>query len=639
MLALLILGALAVADVPVPSGRTCGSTCPVCINPAPPGAATWAPPSSCTQPSDPNNLPASPIESWLTQADFNYLFYFANQGHGPNNCAPYNYQAFVIACRYFPEFGAIVGGDTATAKLDVAGFFAQMVQETGRNYIDPGYPDDCIFRGGLYHWMEGGEACFLQTQSNCYNPYASGGTCSSAGRYCFTGDYADIFPCTSGVAGAPCFFGRGPIQLSYNSNYGNFKNWLSSKNITVDLVGHPELLFNSLAPPLAFMGSLWYYMTAQANKFSMHSVITGTWTPNTDTRTWIATAKGLNPATNTDFRAFGPLNFIINGECSTGAPSATGNGEPRRRAAFIFYCNYFGVNPSLAEPTSCASMPGTAMSYCNPNLCSWYPTVKYNDGTCDCAAQTWDSPILYQYTAEANAVAQNFCQTASPTFCTHAATNGGNRTSGGGSGGGGGTLDNGIGHECQGNADCAVAPCQWWAAVDTTVTGSGGTCTYGPNSTVHGCCINGPASRTRTRTAAAGAPTRTRTRTKTKLTHTRSATRAQFTRTKTKRTHTRTKTKRTRTRTRSQETRTRTRTKTQHTRTQSSVPAATETRTRTANANGLGSGGSGGSAAVVGGSVGGVLGGVLVGAAATVLFLKWKGRRNGGGAHRDREMM
>lgn len=34
------------------------------------------------------------------------LFPKANLGLGPHECLPYSYEAFVIAARYFPEFGA-----------------------------------------------------------------------------------------------------------------------------------------------------------------------------------------------------------------------------------------------------------------------------------------------------------------------------------------------------------------------------------------------------------------------------------------------------------------------------------------------------------------------------------------------------
>ena len=64
-----------------------------------------APPSRCEEPSDPFNLPKSPIEKWLTKEVYYDLFPKANIGHGPHVCSPYSYEAFVIAARYFPKFG------------------------------------------------------------------------------------------------------------------------------------------------------------------------------------------------------------------------------------------------------------------------------------------------------------------------------------------------------------------------------------------------------------------------------------------------------------------------------------------------------------------------------------------------------
>ena len=78
-----------------------------------------------------------------------------------------------------------------------------------------------------------------------------------SGKYCYEGAYAKIFPCTREDDGGACFFGRGPMQLSWNSNYGNFMLWLRSRGIDVDLVKHPDLLISHLNPPLLFLGSIW----------------------------------------------------------------------------------------------------------------------------------------------------------------------------------------------------------------------------------------------------------------------------------------------------------------------------------------------------------------------------------------------
>lgn len=78
------------------------------------------PPESCTQPSDPNNMPASELESWFTQEMFEDLFPFANLGWGPSNCWPYSYEAFKIASRYFPEFGTSINVTNTVSFLEVS---------------------------------------------------------------------------------------------------------------------------------------------------------------------------------------------------------------------------------------------------------------------------------------------------------------------------------------------------------------------------------------------------------------------------------------------------------------------------------------------------------------------------------------
>ena len=94
------------------------------------------PPSRCEEPSDPFNLPKSPIEKWLTKEVYYDLFPKANIGHGPHVCSPYSYEAFVIAARYFPKFGGESpdnGYDSRqNARRDLAAFFAHAVQVSRR---------------------------------------------------------------------------------------------------------------------------------------------------------------------------------------------------------------------------------------------------------------------------------------------------------------------------------------------------------------------------------------------------------------------------------------------------------------------------------------------------------------------------
>ncbi|VDM82673.1 unnamed protein product [Strongylus vulgaris] len=64
------------------------------------------PEEDCETASDPNNLKKSPIEKWFTREMFEDLFPKANLGLGSHKCLPYSYESFIIAARYFPDFGA-----------------------------------------------------------------------------------------------------------------------------------------------------------------------------------------------------------------------------------------------------------------------------------------------------------------------------------------------------------------------------------------------------------------------------------------------------------------------------------------------------------------------------------------------------
>ena len=145
-----------------------------------------------------------------------------------------------------------------------------------------------------------------------------------------------------------CYFGRGPLQvalqlallpfmgqnefkLSWNYNYGQFQHFLRTENIEADLLNKPNMLVNRLDPPLAMLSALWFYMTPQPPKPSMHEVvemiylgrviqimqiIMGNWVPSE--RNHLAGYNGS---------VFGPTSLVINHEC---------NGEdPRTRDTFF----------------------------------------------------------------------------------------------------------------------------------------------------------------------------------------------------------------------------------------------------------------------------------------------------------------
>lgn len=147
--------------------------------------------------------------------------------------------------------------------------------------------------------------------------------------YCFKqeqnpgSDYCEpsaTWPCASGKR----YYGRGPMQLSWNYNYG-----LCGRAIGVDLLNNPDLVANDAV--IAFKAAIWFWMTAQPPKPSCHAVIAGQWQPSDADR-----AAGRLPG-------YGVITNIINGglECGRGQ-----DGRVADRIGFYQrYCTIFGVNP------------------------------------------------------------------------------------------------------------------------------------------------------------------------------------------------------------------------------------------------------------------------------------------------------
>jgi hypothetical protein len=100
------------------------------------------------------------------------------------------------------------------------------------------------------------------------------------------------------------YYGRGPLQLSYNGNYGYASDCIfGDKKI---LLNNPDLVTTDAV--VAFKTAIYFWMTPQTAKPSAHNVMVGNWKPNADD-----TAKGRAPG-------FGMTINIINGavECNKG---------------------------------------------------------------------------------------------------------------------------------------------------------------------------------------------------------------------------------------------------------------------------------------------------------------------------------
>ena len=113
-----------------------------------------------------------------------------------------------------------------------------------------------------------------------------------------------IYP---GVPGKK-YYGRGPIQLSYNGNYGFASSCIyGDQNI---LLRNPEILEKDAVA--AFKSAIYFWMTPQSIRPSAHQVMTGLWKPSSVDQT-----KGR-------VAGFGMVTNIINGalECNQGEQNA-----------------------------------------------------------------------------------------------------------------------------------------------------------------------------------------------------------------------------------------------------------------------------------------------------------------------------
>jgi hypothetical protein len=222
----------------------------------------------------------------------------------PNRNALYDYDALIEAASRYPDFGA--EGTLEQRRREVAGFLGNAAHETTGGWAAaPGGPE----AWGLYFTEEVG---------------CEEGACT---QYC---DAANIdYPCQPGRT----YHGRGPIQLSWNFNYGAFATVLG-----LPLLSDPDLVTSDGA--IAFSTALWFWMTPQAPKPSAHAALLGTWQPSD-----ADAAAGRRPG-------FGMTVNIINGGLECGIPT-----HDRIRDRIRFYAHFAEqLGTPAGENLECADM-------------------------------------------------------------------------------------------------------------------------------------------------------------------------------------------------------------------------------------------------------------------------------------------
>ena len=170
---------------------------------------------------------------------------------------------------YVIDYGDFCSGNNvANKKKELAAFLAHLAHETRHG------------ENGKYN-----DGLMLIHESNTLLPYIADN---------------DIYPAVPGKK----YYGRGPMQLSYNGNYGYASDCIfGDKHI---LLNNPELIETN--PVVAFKTAVYFWMTLQTHKPSAHDVMMGKWQPNA-----IDKAAGRMPG-------FGMTINIVNGqvECNKG---------------------------------------------------------------------------------------------------------------------------------------------------------------------------------------------------------------------------------------------------------------------------------------------------------------------------------
>ncbi|MBL4679011.1 MAG: hypothetical protein JKY70_22890 [Mucilaginibacter sp.] len=204
---------------------------------------------------------------------------------------------------YMVDYGAFcTGADATTNKRELAAFFAQIAHET-RHGQNESYTDGLM----------------LKHEDNTSLQYISD---------------SDEYPPVAGQK----YYGRGPMQISYNGNYGYASDCIfGDKKV---LLNNPGLVETD--PVVAFKTAIYFWMTPETHKPSAHDVMIGKWQPKDTDK-----AKGRTPG-------FGMTIVIVNGEleCNKGED----NYSMKDRIGFYqFFLQKLGISdPNCA--CSCGKM-------------------------------------------------------------------------------------------------------------------------------------------------------------------------------------------------------------------------------------------------------------------------------------------
>lgn len=215
----------------------------------------------------------------------------------------YSFDSFIAAAERFPDFLSV--GAPEIRKKELAAFLANISFETGWIEGPGGFS-----KWGLHYIEE---------------------NISHNHKINYSDNDSSEFPPVHGKT----YQGRGPIQLSWNYNYGLFSEaWFGDKLL---LLNNPEIVSNDSV--VAFGSAIWFWMTPQYTKPSCHDIMVGKWKPTEE------------DFANGRFPGFGATINVINGGLECGHEKDLARTVYRNRW-FEFFCNYFQI--PTGEHTGCS---------------------------------------------------------------------------------------------------------------------------------------------------------------------------------------------------------------------------------------------------------------------------------------------
>ena len=274
---------------------------------------------------------------YFTETIFNSLFYNTtlNQGSSTDGaCTGYsffnNWLDLKEAATYYPDFAA--EGSMEDRLRELAAFLANTSHETTGAWqtyaLDPAL-------GARYHYGY----CFKE-EVGCENQ-------TSCTQYCDSANTEYGYACSLGTT----YHGRGPIQFTWNYNYGAMSEVLYGNN-NYTLLENPSILVTDAV--ISYRSALWFWMTVQAPKPSAHDVMIGNYSAE---------------ASKNRYPGFGMTINIINGGLECGTDDFAEAKNKNRLGFYLAYLKVLGdaygreISPWVTESSTSITYGSTPATY------------------------------------------------------------------------------------------------------------------------------------------------------------------------------------------------------------------------------------------------------------------------------------